>query len=99
MSQERLSPEDEALYQEARRRYAAKHGLLMHALVFVLVNAGLVGVNLLTTPRFLWFVYPLFGWGVGLLAHAISTWRIVSGGRERGIEAEVRRLKAQRERA
>jgi hypothetical protein len=23
--------------------------------------------------RFIWFIYPLFGWGVGLLGHLIAT--------------------------
>ena len=97
MSHENPSPEDQALYRQASRRYAIKQGLWVHALVYGLVNAGLIGVNLLTTPSRLWFVYPLFGWGIGLLAHALATWRALSGDREQGIEAEIRILKARRD--
>jgi len=96
MSSADRSPEDAALYRQAARRYAIKRGLFIHALVLVLVNAGLIALNLLTTPQRLWFVFVLFGWGIGLFAHALSAWHILAGGRERGIEAEVRRLKALR---
>lgn len=97
MSHENPSPEDQALYRQASRRYAIKQGLRVHALVYGLVNAGLIGLNLLTAPGQLWFVYPLFGWGIGLLAHALVTWRTLAGDREQGIEAEIRTLKARRD--
>ena len=45
MSREDRSPEDEALYRQARRRYALKRGLATHAFVFVVVNAGLIALN------------------------------------------------------
>lgn len=97
MSREDRSPEDAALYRQARRRYALKRGLLTHAFVYVVVNAALIALNLLTSPDRWWFVFPLFGWGIGLLAHALSVWHILAGGRERSIDAEFRRLKAQRD--
>ena len=97
MSREDRSTEDEALYRQARRRYALKRGLATHAFIFVVINAGLIALNLLTAPQVLWFVFPLFGWGTGLLAHALSVWHIFAGGRERGIDAEFRRLKALRD--
>ena len=97
MSREDRSTEDEALYRQARRRYALKRGLATHTFIFVVVNAGLIALNLLTAPHALWFVFPLFGWSIGLLAHALSVWHVLAGGRERGIDAEFRRLKAQRD--
>ena len=94
MNQDSMPPDDEALYQQAARRYAIKRGLQIHALVFALVNSGLIALNLVTTPNKIWFIYPLLGWGIGLLAHAVTSWNALAGGRERGIEAEFRRLKA-----
>lgn len=40
-----------------------------HAVVFGLVNTGLAVFNLLTSPDELWFIYTLFGWGIGLAWH------------------------------
>jgi hypothetical protein len=91
------SPEDEAVYREASRRYAIKRGLVEDALVFGVVNTGLAVFNLLTTPHQLWFIYPLFGWGIGLAAHALTSWHTLSGGHDRGIAAEMRRLRARRD--
>jgi hypothetical protein len=59
-------------YEEARRHARALRGFYSHALVYVLVNAGLAVVNLLTTPERIWFGFPMLGWGIGLLAHGLS---------------------------
>jgi hypothetical protein len=38
--------------------------------VYVAVNALLVIVNLLYMPNYYWFLFPLIGWGLLVLAHA-----------------------------
>jgi hypothetical protein len=43
-------------------------GFRNHLIVYVAVNLLLLVVNLLTTPGRLWFVWPLVGWGIGLVA-------------------------------
>jgi hypothetical protein len=52
-----------------------KRGLLIHLFVYLSVNALLVAVNLRYTPDFYWFLFPLLGWGNGILAHAIAIFR------------------------
>jgi hypothetical protein len=59
-------------YEEARRHARALRGFYSHALVYVLVNAGLAAINLLTSPERIWFGFPMLGWGIGLLAHGVS---------------------------
>ena len=56
----------------ARRRAKAKLGWFTHAAVYVAVNTGLVTISLVTGRH--WAIFPLFGWGLGLLAHGISVW-------------------------
>ena len=56
----------------ARRRAKAKLGWFTHAAVYVAVNTGLVTLSLVTGRH--WAIFPLFGWGLGLLAHGISVW-------------------------
>lgn len=45
-----------------------KRGLRIHAIVFVLKMAFLVGINLWTGAPY-WVLYVLVGWGIGILAH------------------------------
>lgn len=47
-------------------------GFFFHFSAYVLVNAILIAVNLLLTPQVLWFIWPLLGWGVGILAHGLA---------------------------
>jgi len=35
-------------------------------ILFILVNTMLFIINILTTPGYLWFIYPLLGWGIPL---------------------------------
>ena len=55
--------------RRARLRAGAKLGIYIHLTAYVAVNLVLVGVNLSTTPQYLWFLWPLLGWGIGLFAH------------------------------
>jgi hypothetical protein len=59
-------------YHRAKARVAALRGFYIHLVVFSLVNGGLVLLNLLITPVYLWFFWPLLGWSIGLGAHALS---------------------------
>ena len=48
---------------------SARSGLSAHAVTYAAVNAGMLLINLLTSPDFLWFLFPLGAWGIGLLNH------------------------------
>ena len=77
----------------AERRADAKLGFRAHLVVFVLVNSGLVGLNLLSSPNVYWFQWPLFGWGIGLVAHGVSVYGRQVHDREKMVQAELERLK------
>ena len=51
------------------RADSAKSGLTVHGVTYAAVNSGLLLINLLTSPGFLWFLFPLGAWGIGLLHH------------------------------
>lgn len=59
-------------YKRARERVQELRGFWIHLTFFILVNAFLIALNLLTSPDTLWFFYPLLGWGIGLTGHAVS---------------------------
>jgi len=48
-----------------------RRGFYIHLAVYLAVNALLSGLNLATGPDRLWCPWPLFGWGIGVLAHAV----------------------------
>ena len=44
-------------------------GFKRHLFAYVAVNLLLIGINLSGNPDKLWFIYPLLGWGIGLVLH------------------------------
>jgi hypothetical protein len=59
-------------YKEAYRNITmqkAKRGFKIHAIIYGIVNAGLITLNMLTLPQMPWFIYPLIGWGIGLASN------------------------------
>jgi len=64
--------DDQALYEQARRHVRQIRGFYIHATVYVLVNALLIGLNWATARGGPWAIWPLFGWGIGLAAHGVA---------------------------
>ena len=90
-----LSP----LERQARRRASAKLGWYVHAVAFVLVNALLFAMSRYAFGTRPWSIYPLLGWGLGLVLHGVSVFLLGSGDglRERMVQREREAL--QREQA
>lgn len=55
--------------KERQRKRAMRASLRIHAAVFVVVQLLLVAIWAMTGADYPWFVFPLLGWGVGLVAH------------------------------
>lgn len=83
----------EHLDRLARRRARAKMGWLIHALIYVCVNAGLALFAWQTGRA--WHLYPLAGWGLGLAIHGLAVLLGGSGLRERLVQAERDKLSRQ----
>lgn len=64
----------QALTEWEARRSSRRRVVAMHAIVWAAANLLLVVVWLTTGAGFPWFVFPLFGWLVGLAAHAASVY-------------------------
>jgi hypothetical protein len=90
-----FSPDDiEGL---ARKRARAKLGWLIHALVYLIVNTVLVTISISTGKP--WAIFPLMGWGLGLVIHGLFVW---SAGQwqalyERLLQRERTQLASQRD--
>jgi len=58
----------------AKKRVKKIKGFYKHLMTYVLVNGFLILLNVFSAKDGdYWFVFPLMGWGIGLLAHAANT--------------------------
>jgi len=85
---------EDQILRRAKRRVGLKTGFMTHALVYVLVNLGLFGINLFSGGQ-RWHVFPLLGWGLGLAIHGVVTLIALRGDgyHERMLAAEVERVR------
>lgn len=61
-------------YERARRRARQLREFYTHLTVYIIVIFGLAILNLLVSPGDIWFIWPLFGWGIGVAAHAVHVY-------------------------
>ena len=59
-------------YLKAQKRVEDLKGFYGNLTSYVIVNTGLLILNLVTSPQHLWFYYPLLGWGIGVALHAMK---------------------------
>ena len=82
----------------ARRRAGAKLGWYAHAGVYLVVNLVLFAMSQDGLGQRRWSIYPMLGWGLGLVLHGVAVFLLGSGSglRERMIEKERERLRRER---
>ncbi len=62
-----MSPQD--IERLAQKRVKRKMGWYTHAFVYVVVNLGLALMSAFSGRN--WAIYPLLGWGLGLMIHGL----------------------------
>lgn len=86
---------EEELYKQAREIVEAKKGFFIHLAVYLVVSAALYVIWQLTWQGYPWYIWPIFGWGVGILFHFLGVF-VFSGKTDwerRQIEKEMQRLR------
>jgi hypothetical protein len=63
---------EEERYFKAKKRVEEIKGFYGNLIAYIFVNIGLIIINLVTSPQYLWFFWPLFGWGIGLVFHGLK---------------------------
>ncbi|TDP02336.1 2TM domain-containing protein [Flavobacterium sp. 245] len=63
-------------YQKAQKKVKEIKGFYEHLTVFILVTVILIVINLLTSPEYLWFVWCIMGWGIGVVIHGLKAFEI-----------------------
>jgi 2TM domain len=83
---EGIPDSEQELRKLAVSRLKKKRDFSTHVVVYVIVNAMLVGVWAVTGAGFFWPIFPILGWGIGVGANA---WDVY--GRKPITEDEVQR--------
>lgn len=88
--------DDKELREKAEKRVEEKKGFYWDLGAYAVVNAGLFLIWLITGAGYPWFVWPLLGWGVGVVFHFLSVFAFGHGDwHERQVEKEMERLRQQ----
>lgn len=87
--------EEKLIRRRARKKVLAKNALKSHLVAYGAVIGMLWVIYLLTggLGDHPWPVYPMLGWGVGLVSHIAATRQVLTQDDE--IESEVQRLRRQ----
>jgi len=78
--------DEQALRDQAVARLRKKRDFKTHLVIYVAVNAMLIVIWAVTSDGFFWPIFPLLGWGIGVVANA---WDVY--GRKPFGEDEIRR--------
>ncbi|MFQ5447013.1 MAG: 2TM domain-containing protein [Saprospiraceae bacterium] len=83
----------------AKKKVKAKKQFYRHLATFVIVNLFLFALNMITTPFYWWFGFPLLGWGMGLAFHYVDVFGIPGFDilshewEDQQLETELRKMK------
>lgn len=73
-------------YLRASEKVGKIKGFYMHLTAYLVVIPFLIVVNYMTFWDYHWFWFPMFGWGIGLLIHAVVTYGISTDWEKRKIK-------------
>jgi uncharacterized membrane protein len=83
-----------AAREREAKRIARRQWFWLDAAVFVTTQLFLFVIWILTGAGVPWFIFPLFGWGILLAAHAVYAF-VIRAPEEIMIEREVRKHQEQ----
>ena len=72
--------EENEILRKAKKRVRAKKGFYIHLTTYVIVMSFLFFINLMTSPNFWWFLFPLAGWAMGIAGHYFTVFGLLGVG-------------------
>lgn len=76
--------------QTAHQNAKLKVEFKIHMVIYIVVISLLAIINITLTPAYLWFIWPLLGWGLGIVIHGINVhFSTNSSFKERMIKREM----------
>jgi uncharacterized ion transporter superfamily protein YfcC len=70
-----LDKPDTVLRDRALKRLKKRRDFGAHVVVYILVNSFIVVIWAATSAGFFWPIFPMAGWGIGLVMNAWDVWR------------------------
>ena len=87
-----VSMRESELREQAIKRLRKRRDFHGHVLIYLMVNAFLVVVWAMTMPDgFFWPVFPIVGWGIGVVMNAWDVYFVQDFGEE-DINREIERI-------
>ena len=83
--------QDQERYLKAQKKVYEIKMFYENLFSYIGVNIILIIINLLTSPQYLWFFWPLLSWEIGVIFHAMSVFNYLPF---LGKDWEERKLKA-----
>jgi len=80
-------------YAKAKKKVEARLGFYIHLGVYLGVCTLLTILNLTVASDYFWAIWPIIGWGSGVIVHALVTFVFTSGSgsKERMIQKEMQK--------
>ena len=73
-------------YDKAVKRVKELKGFYGNLISYCIVIPFLIIVNLITSPKYLWFYWPMLGWGIGVISHAMQVFAVGKNWEEKKIQ-------------
>lgn len=80
-----LVDNDMQVYDRAKKRMKEIKSFYGNLIAYCIIIPFLAIMNLITSPKNLWFFWPMLGWGIGLAAHGMGAFAIGRNWEERKI--------------
>ena len=87
--------DEAAIRARALRHLKKRRDFAGHAIVYLLVNSFLVAIWTITSGGFFWPMFPIIGWGIGVVMNGWDVWR-GDEFTEEPITHEMQRIRASR---
>lgn len=80
-----IIPKDDLDYKNAKKRVKEIKDFYGNLISYCVVIPFLIIINLITTPKNIWFYWPMLGWGFGVAIHGLSVFWIGKNWEEKKI--------------
>lgn len=64
--------ENDELRKEARERAEMKFSFYINIALYIIINGILISIWYFNGMGFPWIIFPLIGWGIGVVAHYLT---------------------------
>jgi predicted membrane channel-forming protein YqfA (hemolysin III family) len=64
-------------YSRAKDRVGEIRAFYNHLIIYIIINTAIASFNYYVDQwAIAWFLFPLLGWGIGIVGHAIGTFNL-----------------------